>query len=75
MSLENSPTSVMAERCAQCRADKVDLTRIGTFACRTFHRDTKASKSQPYNPLVPLRQNCKLKIERQLKKTFGCLST
>ena len=30
-------------RCAQCRGTEW-ATRIGTFACHTFHRDTKASK-------------------------------
>ena len=28
---------------AQCRGTEW-AARIGTFACRTFHRDTKASK-------------------------------
>jgi len=32
------------KRYAQCRADRVVPTRVGTFACRTFHRNTKASK-------------------------------
>ncbi|MBI1770015.1 MAG: hypothetical protein HYR67_16740 [Bacteroidetes bacterium] len=34
----------VCRRYAQCRADKADATHIGTFACRTFLRDTKASK-------------------------------
>ena len=39
-----SPPDRMHPRYAQCRADRVVATRIGTFACRTFQCDTKASK-------------------------------
>jgi hypothetical protein len=40
----DSRHALYAERYAQCRADRVVAPRIGTFACRTSHRNTKASK-------------------------------
>ncbi|MCA6417019.1 MAG: hypothetical protein IM589_15045 [Cytophagales bacterium] len=39
-----SPPHPIHTRYAQCRADNDGASNIGTFACRTNPRDTKASK-------------------------------
>lgn len=41
---KNPPLRQAAKRYAQCRGTDFGASKIGTFACRTFPRDTKASK-------------------------------
>lgn len=61
--------------CAQCRADSECLQRIGTFACRTLHHDTKASKrANFFRPSLTVNSNETLVEEKKKGRLSSLLS-
>lgn len=44
----------MHSRYALCRADKLGASKIGTFACRTFHAIAKQAKEPSYPKTIQL---------------------